>query len=74
MTPITEHEPPDPPDPAETSGRVQRLVHDGYRLLADLHDVIGHSGADPAMAREHLDRATRELAEVQKMFERRGHD
>lgn len=57
---------------AEPTRRVQHLVSDGYRLLAELHEAVDGTGADPTLAHEHLANATRELAAIQKMFERRG--
>lgn len=59
-------------DDTEPTRRVQHLVSDGYRLLAQLHDAVAGTGADPSPARAHVANATRELAEIQKMFERRG--
>ena len=58
-----------PPEPA---GNVLRLVSDGYRLLAELHEAIGQACADPVPALEHVTAATRELAGIQALFERRG--
>jgi hypothetical protein len=57
--------------PAEPAGNVLRLVTDGYRLLAELHDAIGQVAADPGVAQEHVTAATRELAAIQHLFERR---
>ena len=54
------------------AGAVLRLVIDSYRLLAELHDAIGQAAADPHPAQEHVTAATRELAAIQKLFERRG--
>ena len=54
------------------AGNVLRLVSDGYRLLAELHEAIGRASADPAPAQEHVTAATRELAGIQALFERRG--
>jgi hypothetical protein len=58
--------------PAEPAGNVLRLVTDGYRVLAELHDAIGHASLDPAAGQEHVTAATRELAAIQALFERRG--
>lgn len=68
---------PEPPSmspltPAEPAGAVLRLVTDGYRLLAEIHDAIAQATSDPAQAQEHVATATRELAAVQRLFERRG--
>lgn len=61
----------DPALPAESAGSVLRLVTDGYRLLAELHDAIGRAVPDPVVAQEHVTAATRELASIQHLFERR---
>lgn len=58
--------------PAEPTGNVLRLVTDGYRLLAELHEAIGEASAEPGAGQEHVTAATRELAAIQQLFERRG--
>lgn len=60
-----------PLTPAEPAGAVLRLVTDGYRLLAELHDAIAQATLDPLEAQEHVTIATRELAAIQQIFERR---
>ena len=60
-----------PLTPAEPAGAVLRLVTDGYRLLAELHDAIARATPDPVEAQEHVATATRELAAIQHIFERR---
>ena len=61
-----------PVDPAEPAGAVLRMVTDGYRLLAELHEAVGHAAPDPRAAQEHVTAATRELAAIQQLFERRA--
>jgi hypothetical protein len=61
-----------PPTTAEPTGTVLRLVTDAYRLLADIHDAIARATPHPAEAQEHVTSATRELAAIQRIFERRG--
>ena len=59
-------------EPVEPAGNVLRLVSDGYRVLAELHDAIGDASLDPVTGQEHVTAATRELAAIQALFERRG--
>lgn len=61
-----------PAEPDEPAGAVLRLVTDAYRLLAEIHDAIALATPDPGEAQEHVAAATRELAAVQRLFERRG--
>lgn len=61
-----------PDEVNEPTGTVLRLVSEGYRVLAELHDAIALAAPEPAAAHEHVTRATRELASIQKLFERRG--
>jgi hypothetical protein len=53
---------------ADLSHDVLRKVNEGFQLLASLYETVGDDGAP---AREHLTKATRELAAVQRLYERR---
>ena len=50
---------------------IQRRIMEAFQLLSDLHADLNRPDV-PAEAREHLAAATRELASIQRMFERRG--
>jgi len=65
------------PESAVPGGTAPDAVHqrigESYQLLAALYESVGE--ADPesvALARQHVTNATRELAAVQRLFERRG--
>lgn len=61
------------PSPAsEPSARVLQMVSEGFRLLAALHEEVTRASPEPADAQRHVTQATRELAAIQRMFERRG--
>jgi hypothetical protein len=60
-----------PAPDGEPTGRVLQLINDAYQLLAELHGAAGEAASDPAEARQHVTNATRELAAIQKLFERR---
>lgn len=63
------------PDPADQSaGRVMGLVAEGYRLLAEIHAAVGQGTYDPSEARRHVTNATRELAAIEEIYDRRGKD
>ena len=60
-------------DPAvEPAGQVLSLVTEGYRVLAEIHDAVNRSGVDPTEAHQHVTNATRELAAIQQLYDRRG--
>lgn len=54
---------------SELSHEVLRKVNEGFQLLASLYETVGEEGGP---ARDHLTNATRELAAIQRMYERRG--
>lgn len=56
----------------ETSSAVLTRVSEGFRMLAALYEELNHSGEVQTAAQQHVTNATRELAAVQRMFERRG--
>lgn len=55
-----------------TTGEIMRLVNEGYRVLADLHDALGRSLSEPGESQRHVTVATRELAAIQESFDRRA--
>lgn len=57
---------------ADSGGAVLRRVNDAYHLIARLYEEV--DGAARDAARRHLDNATREIAAVQRLYERRGRE
>lgn len=55
----------------ETNSAVMTRVAEGFRVLAALYEELNQSGESQAAAQRHVTNATRELASIQRMFERR---
>lgn len=55
-------------DPHEAT--LKKLA-EGFDLLVELHQIISYTPGKAA-AKQHLDNASRELAAVQKLFDRRS--
>ena len=60
------------PEEDEPTGRVLRLVTECYHLLAGIHEALAEATLDPGEGQEHVTNATRELAAIQQLFDRRG--
>lgn len=59
------------PSDDEARREILRKVTEGFHLLSDLHVALGSALEDPEVARAHVTQATRELASVQRMLDRR---
>ncbi len=47
-------------------------INEAFRLLAEMEILVRQFSAVPTQAQQHLATATRELAALQGIFERRG--
>lgn len=55
----------------DVPGEVLQKVNEGFRVLADLHSAISTGPGESTAALEHVTAATRELAAIQRLFDRR---
>lgn len=57
---------------ADSAGEVLQKIKQGFHALAELHAAISNAPGDPSVALEHVSTATRELAAIQRLFDRRS--